>query len=269
MLKEKDEKFSNTNLIKLDLEKNNNNYSLYNQDKFLLSAKTINDFENLKYNEIIEEDNRSFIVFFWNMLLTRHTFFYTFFKFSLFDPILIRMISYLSFISITFSLNAVLFNDDYIEQRNLNLNQSELIVMKNDFLYSLAFMVSKSIFSAIISLPIMSISSFLIKIPLKIKLEIVKKLHTKNTMEIQEGFDYFLNGMKIRYIIFFIISGGSISISWYYTMVFCAIYSNSSIIWFYGGVISIVLDFTFQLLKIVLVLIFRMLLMRFPKKKYV
>jgi hypothetical protein len=48
--------------------------------------------------------------------------------------------------------------------------------------------------------------------------------------------------MKTRYFFFQVATFTINFISWYYALVFCAIYSNSSRNWIYGGIIGLVTD---------------------------
>lgn len=201
------------------------------------------------------------------MLITRHNFFFTFFRFSLFHPILIRLVKYLLFISLNFCLNAVLFNDQYIEEMSDTKTNQNIVIAKNDFLYSLIKLIWKSIISALLCWIPLIILNILTTTPANLNLRIFEKINTKNAKEVQEIYDHYRSAMKIRFFIFFFFSIALILLSWYYTIVFCSIYRYSSIVWFYGGIISFILDFVFQLIKISIILLVRSIAITHPKSR--
>ncbi len=201
------------------------------------------------------------------MLITRHNFFLTFFRFSVFNPIIVRLTKYLIFLSINFSLNAVFFNDQYIEEKAQNQQNENLIYVKNDFLYSLIKLIWKSILSAVICWIPVIILNLLTNIPRDLKIEIFKSINLHDNSSLKVIYLKFKKSMKISYILFGVFASSLIILSWYYSTVFCSIYKYSSIVWFYGGVISILLDFVIQFTKITFIMLIRALFISFPKSK--
>ena len=244
-----------------------NNYIMLGNDAKTKYFKTLNDFEELKINEIFDGDSRTSREFFWHMLITRHNFFFTFFRFSIFNPMVLRLTKYILFISLNFSLNAVLFSDTYIEEKSANQLNSNLLVVKNDFLYSLIKLFWKSVLSAILCWIPLILLNLLTDIPGSIKYKIFLKVHTRNSEEIKEIYSEYMKRMRIQFVIFFFLAFSLIILSWYYTIVFCAIYRYSSIVWFYGGVISIACDFIFQIFKFTIILVVRKIFLSYPQAK--
>jgi len=67
-------------------------------------------------------------------------------------------------------------------------------------------------------------------------------LKTQNPAVIRKGYYEYLRRMRTRYSVFLSSSFIVIFVSWYYTICFCGIYSQSAIAWVLSGVISLVID---------------------------
>jgi len=86
-------------------------------------------------DQIIQYDKRHPMRIYKDLLFIRHDLSYSFAYPSIFTPFHVR-ISYLCLnISLTFFINAILFSDELIENRNLESNKVLITVIK--FIYNL------------------------------------------------------------------------------------------------------------------------------------
>ena len=75
--------------------------------------------------------------------------------------------------------------------------------------------------------------------------------------------------MRIRYIIFVILSSLINFFSWYYVVVFCSVYVSSSVGWIQGGVQGLLIDWLGLSLAIPLVkAVNRVLVRNYPKLRF-
>lgn len=96
---------------------------------YLDEVITFLDYNQMSNDQIIEQDNRSPWRIYKDIFYIRHDLSYSFVYPNIFDPFHIR-ISYLFLtISITFCINAILFSDEQIENRNLESNKVLITVI--------------------------------------------------------------------------------------------------------------------------------------------
>ena len=80
----------------------------------------------------------------------------------------------------------------------------------------------------------------------------------------------FISKMRLRYNLWFAYIILIHLFCWYYVICFCAIYPNNSLLWFYGSIISICLDwFIIGILPSIFLSIIRKIAKRFIHKKYI
>jgi hypothetical protein len=78
---------------------------------------TMRDYEALSIEEMFIYDNRSFKKYLKESLIRNNMILAIILKHSILDPIYIRISKFIFSISLIFGINAMLFNEDYIEQR--------------------------------------------------------------------------------------------------------------------------------------------------------
>lgn len=201
------------------------------------------------------------------MLITRHSFFSSFVRYSLFFPIYIRLIIFLVYLSVLFCLNAVLFSDDYIDERAENLQNMNYVYTNSEFLYTIVKHLFKCLISFILSLIIRLLLNYLCEPSKLVRIEVFEAIKTKNPAVISTAYNIYKKKMKRNFIIFYIISGLIFFFSWYYNLVFCNVYSQNSRVWFYGGVISFIQDFIVKIVLIILLLLLRKFILEEKKSR--
>jgi len=99
--------------MKLKKFKNNNNEKYI----FKLNFITFKDYEELDPYEAIEFDKRPFYKLFFSMLKQENMILNLLFVDSIFEPLWLRLFLFYIGLSITFTLNAFFYDDDYIDAR--------------------------------------------------------------------------------------------------------------------------------------------------------
>jgi hypothetical protein len=105
---------------------------------------TYEELTSLKAGEVIKNDHRNCLRYYYDWLVNYNYFFNAFFMKSLIYPINIRILILLLNINIQFTMNAMLFSDDYIDQIYINK-------IKYGFSFVFSNQLEKCVFSIIIA----------------------------------------------------------------------------------------------------------------------
>lgn len=138
-LSQKKEDISNKTLIaQYNLEKNidvkgNLNDSTAHEEEYVklnLFTKHVTDSDicSMATIEVIKYDNRSYLKYAWDVLMRTYVIFYTFLSDSIIRPRSLMILLFFLSISTQFALNALLYTDDDIDQRNQDYYKSYNIV---------------------------------------------------------------------------------------------------------------------------------------------
>ena len=208
-----------------------NNISIY-ENKKISKDKTImkfNDYElnKLKYEEALIYDKRSYVEYYISLLKTKHLLLFTFILNNDYNSKIIKICIFLFSFSLYYTVNALFFNDltmhkIYEEQGN----------------YNFIFQIPKMIYSSIISLTI----NYLIK---------YLSLTEKNISDIKKGeikidkIPKTIKCLKIKFILFFILSFLFLILFWYYLSSFCAVYKNTQYFLIQNTLFSFILSLVY------------------------
>jgi hypothetical protein len=107
---------------------------------------------SLQISEIIENDKRGCLSYYYDWLVNYNNFFNAFFLKSLIYPSYIRVLIFLLNINIQFTLNAMLFTDDYIDQ-----------ILINKIKYGFSFVFTNQFEKCVYSLLLARIPIFLLR----------------------------------------------------------------------------------------------------------
>lgn len=88
---------------------------------YFIKNMTYCDMTTLTASEILIYDHRTFLRYAWDLILNKHIIFYTFFLNSIIKPRSIRIVLFFLTLSLLFAMNAIFYTDQYIEQRNIDV----------------------------------------------------------------------------------------------------------------------------------------------------
>ena len=227
-IKRKNKKSVNNNIIRMNTANNINNIILErskNQDqineknKIIQKTKEIMAFKEqelnqLKYNLALQYDKRSYCEYYLSLIKTKHNLIFSFYYKNDYNSRIIKKDLFLISFIIHYTVNALFFNDSTMHKIYEDNG-------KFQFIYQLPQIIYSSIISAFINslLKILSLSEEGI-------LEFKQNKKTEDLEERKRRLDFRL---RIKFILFFIISIDFILMFWYYLSMFCAIYVNTQI----------------------------------------
>ena len=181
--------------------------------------KKYTDYElnNLKYEDAIDNDKRSFFQIYLAKLKKEHVIMFTFFAKKDFNLIYVKIAKFILEINTNLAMNALFFFDESMHKIYLNYGKYDLIQQIPQIIYS-------SLISQIINI----IISYLIITEKQIHeiIDLKQNKSKKNSMEINK----IIKSIEIRFIIFFSLATLLFAFYWYFISAFCAVYENTQII---------------------------------------
>ena len=194
---------------------------IFNKNK----GNTLNDFElnTLEYPIAIQIDKRTYIQYYLSLLKTKHLILFTFLPSNDHNLRSIKICLFLLAFSLYFTVNAFFFTDESLHNVYEYNGSFDFIFQIPQIIYSSAITSFINNFLRLFSLSERSI----------LDLKKVKNLNKclKSAQKVE-------NCLKIKFIIFSIISVLFMGFFWYFISCFCAIYINTQIILIEDTIIS-------------------------------
>ena len=175
----------------------------------------IQEMNNLKYNEAILVDKRTYCQFYLSLIRKKQLIIFTFLPIDDYNLISLKISLFLLSFSLYMTVNAFFFNDDTMHQ--LYINKGSM-----DFSYHFTIIIYTSLISTVINTILKQLSLSDNNI-LSIKRQRQMNKTYKKANEIK---DY----LTIKFILFFIVSFLLTLFYWYFISCFCAVYVNTQII---------------------------------------
>lgn len=198
------------------------------EDLFDIGEQDPDELNELEYEEALENDKRSFCKFYFDVMSEKQVILSPILYSSVFRPITLR-ISMLVFCILTFFfINAMFFTEEYISNR---YDSNE----KLDFVYMLKHELKKCILASLITSIIAKLYTLLIPRP-STYYQVIKDRNDKDFKFIMLK---FINSLKKKLILLFIIMIIFSFIFLYFLLSFCKIYKNSQMSWIESTLISI------------------------------
>ena len=196
------------------IQKRSKSLIINNNNKELFNKKNYNDYElnNLSYKKALKIDKRTYFQYYLSLLRVKHILIFSFYTYTDFNSKFIKIILFLFSFSLSFSTNALFFNDTTLHK--IYEDQGE---------YNFIYQIPNILYSTIIS----SLINIIIKY-----LSLTEKsiLNIKKKKNILKGKIYkTLKNLSIKLIIFFILIFIFLIFFWFYLTCFCGIYKNSQI----------------------------------------
>ena len=237
------------NLLKIE-KKNKNDEKKINIDTRVMQY---NEYElnTLTYEDAVKEDKRTFIQYYFSLLKTKHLLMFSFYPINDYNSKFIKIDLFLFYFSISYTVNALFFNDQAMHQ-----------IYEDGGEYNFIYQIPQIIYSAIITgflnsfLKILSLTE---KNVLEIKHEVTKENLDKKAIEI-------VNCIYYKYIIFFSISTPFLFFCLYYLGCFCSVYKNTQIHLIKDTLISSGITFLYPIFLYILPGIFRIPSLRAANK---
>ena len=224
-------KFKNKNINKKDIkkEKNKVNYNDYELNSF-------------PYKMALQYDKRTYFQYYISQLKKKHLIIFSFFPANDYNSKIIKICIFFFSFSFYIFVNTLFYNDASMHK----IYQSK---GEYDFIYQ----IPKIIYSTLIS----GIIIFIIRYLALTEKNILQIKNEKNNENIYIITKIKIRKIKIKFVLFFILSFIFLCFFWYYISCFCAIYKKSQIHLFKDTIISFTLSLLYLFLLNLLPGIFR------------
>ena len=195
-------------------EKNLNQEPEKKEEKVIKEFKDLNDYEvnSLEYQDAIEIDKRSYIQYYWSLIKTKHLLVFTFYPTKDYNSYIIKIELFLFAFALYLTVNALFFTDDTIHK----IYEDEGIF---NFIYHFPQIIYSTIISAVINIIVKKLSLT--------EKQIVELKGEKNSIDFDSKILKNLKYLKLKFILFYIISGIFLLFFWFYLSCFCAVYRNT------------------------------------------
>ena len=168
----------------------------------------------LSYELALQCDKRTYCEYYISLLKSKHSLIFSFFNNTDYNPKIIKMdLFFISFAGY-YAINGLFFNDDTMHK-----------IYESKGKYNLEYNIPKILYSSLIS---MILNKILTLLALS-NSDIFNFKQNKNKKNIGKRKNNLWNKLKIKYILYYIISSIFILFFWYYISMFGAIYKNTQI----------------------------------------
>ena len=205
---------------KKDERKNSSKIIIFNKKnkpKDNIITYSYKDFElnSLSYKKALIYDKRTYFQYYCSLLKQKHLILFTFISKNDYNLFIIKLSLFIFSFSLYFTVNAVFFDDNIIH----------IIYETHGKLGYIYYMLNNIIYSTIISsftTVILKLLAFSNKKISKLKEIKIRKKALKKSINI-------VNGVNLKFQIYFIVSIIILIFFWYYISAFCAVYNNSQL----------------------------------------
>ena len=252
----KDKKNKENKENKIDKKIKNKNYKRYKKNKKENKSNNkniikLNEYEiNIsQYNTALKYDKRNFFQYYWSLVKSNNILFFAFIPSNDYNSQTIKLCLFLFSFSQYYTISALFFNESSLH-----------IIYEQNGIYNLIDQIPQIFYSSIIS----SVINLLIR---KFSLTDKSVIKIKNDRNNESKVKEFFRCLKIKFILFFIISFLFLILFWYYIGCFCAVYENTQLFLIKDTLISFGFSLMYPFIFYLIPAILRIISLR-NKKKY-
>ena len=194
-----------------------------------LEMKYLNDEEinSLEYEQAIKYDKRTYFQYYISLIKKKQLIIFTFFSSSDYNLLSLKISLFIVSFSLYLTVNGFFFNDDSMHK-----------IYQNKGSYNILYRIPKIFYSSIICI----LMNILLKILSLSENDLLKIKQEKDTNLAMKKAKNIEKCIKIKFLIFFIISLLLMLFFWYFISCFCAVYRNTQFILFKDTIISFALS---------------------------
>ena len=225
---------------------------LFKESKNLINY-TDNELNSLSYKESLIYDKRTYCQYYLSLLRTNNLLVFTFCSNNDYNSTIIKIFLFFYFFSVHFTINTLFFNDSTMHK-----------IYEDNGSFNFIYQIPQIIYSTIISTFFNTLIKFLALSENNIILIKQEKIIQINMFDkrVKKVFDT----LKIKFILFFIITFFILILFLYYITCFCGIYTNTQIHLIKDTIISFVLSLLYPLGICMIPGLFRILALKDKKK---
>ena len=249
----KNSKMMDSLKIKMEKEKNikqknkleKKSEIIYKRDKLKERNKNIleytdSELNSLTYKEALKNDKRTYFQYYFSLLKKKISILFSFYPNKDYNSQIIKSFLFFFYWASDIAINALFFTDDTMHKIYVDSGEFNLGYQLPQIIYS--FLISYVINFII---EYLSLSEDLI---ISIKRSKIINLHKNKKI---------INCMKVKFLLFFIVSFILLLIFWYYITCFCCVYENTQIHLFKDSLMSFVISVIYPIFINLLPGIFR------------
>ena len=211
------------------------------------------ELNKLTYELALKYDNRKYCQYYFSLLKTKHILISTFFNNTDYNSKIIKIDLFLFSFTIYYTINTLFFNDNTMHK-----------IYEDHGDFNFIYQLPQIIFSSLISI----LLNTLLKILALSQQSILKLKKDKTKTNLDKKELKLKNKLKIKFIVFFIVSTILLLFFWYYVSMFCAIYVNTQLHLIKDTLISYGLSLSYPFLIYLAPGLFRIPSLSNPKNKY-
>ena len=205
-------------------KENENDIKIYTPKKLtkeeqdiIKDANNLNDEEinNLDYDKALLIDKRTYFQFYYSLLKKKHLILFIFLPTNDYNLVPIKIILFIISFSMYFTINGFFFSDD-------TMNKIYVDNGAFNFIYQLPQILYSTVVSAVINM-------ILKRLSLSEK-QIIQLKQEEDIKKCEEKGKSIQKCLKLRFIIFLILTSLLMLFFWYFISCFCAVYENTQTI---------------------------------------
>ena len=178
---------------------------------------TDEELNQLSYRFALKLDTRKYFQYYFSLLKAKHPFIFTFFNNNDYNIKAIKIDLFLFNFSLYFTVNALFFTDDTMHK-----------IYEDRGAFNILFQIPIILYSTLISVVLNSFMK-LLAFSGETILQFKSLKFRRIRINIHEKEKVLINSIRIKFILYFILSTIILLFCWYYLSMFCAIYVNTQI----------------------------------------
>jgi len=225
----KDEK--NIMTSKDGLEKTNDDKKDTNEE-VVLDITKLNDQEinTLKYEDALKIDKRTYFQYYWSLLKKKHLILFTFYPANDYNLFAIKVSLFLLSFGLYFTINGFFFSDDTMHK-----------LYEDKGKYNIVYRIPQILFSTIIS----AIINVLLKQLSLSEANILTLKQETDSKKLLEKSNSIKRCLRLKFLIYFILSVVFMAFFWYFISCFCAVYTNTQMVLIKDTLVSYALSMVY------------------------
>ena len=213
------------------------------------------ELNSLPYEDALKYDKRTFLQYYISLLKINHLLLFSFYPNKDYNSRIIKMFLFFFYFSSDFTLNALFFNDETMHN-----------IYKDEGSFGLIYQIPIILYSSLISIIINSLIKFIASTEeniIEIKEE-KRKTHKKIS---NKRIKRLYKILKIKFILFFVVTGLILLLFWYYITCFCGVYRNTQAHLIKDSFLSFLMSLIYPFAIFLFPGIFRMFALKDGKKR--
>ena len=198
-------------LISENGKQENNTTTTYkkNNNSIILIDYELN---SLTYKDALEFDKRTYCQYYLSLIKSKQLIVFTFYFTKDYNSYIIKIQLFLFSFALFFTVNALFFNDSTIHQ-----------IYENDGIFNFVYNIPQIIYSTIIS----ALIDIIVKKLSLTEKQILEIKLQKSIENLVSKYSKIKKCLKLKFILFYIISILFLAFFWFYLACFCAVYTNT------------------------------------------